>query len=338
MSATHCFESGTWRSFSYLSQKMNETVGPTARTMTDLNTTEANFAITPDSPGTLWRTSVIACIAAINIFLSTSASLSNVLILISLQKVSTLHKPTKLLFQSLAVTDLFVGLILQPFHATFLLSLLTKMDTRATFYIEEINPFVSITLCGVSVLTSTAISVDRLLALYLGLRYRQVVTMSRVRAFVASSWLIGVSCGSLQIWSSRIAWIIASICAALCMLTSIFSYTKIQILLRHRQIQIQVRQGQPSAGKIGLNIERYKATVSAIFWIQVTLLGCYVPFCIVTVLRIFNEKQLYITWLGTATLVYLNSSLNPSLYCWKIREVRQSLKETVAQFCNCALS
>lgn len=129
MSATHCFESGTWRSFSYLSQKMNETVGPTARTMTDLNTTEANFAITPDSPGTLWRTSVIACIAAINIFLSISASLSNVLILISLQKVSTLHKPTKLLFQSLAVTDLFVGLILQPFHATFLLSLLTKMDT-----------------------------------------------------------------------------------------------------------------------------------------------------------------------------------------------------------------
>ena len=146
---------------------MNETVGPTARTMADLNTTEANFAITPDSPGTLWRTSVIACIAAINIFLSISASLSNFLILISLQKVSTLHKPTKLLFQSLAVTDLFVGLILQPFHATFLLSLLTKMDTRATFYIEEINPYVSITLCGVSVLTSTAISVDRLLALYL---------------------------------------------------------------------------------------------------------------------------------------------------------------------------
>ena len=107
---------------------------------------------------------------------------------------------------------------------------------------------------------------------------------------------------------------------------------------RHRQIQIQVRQGQLNEGRIGLNVERYKITVSAIFRIQVTLLGRYVPFFPVTVLRIYNGKKICITWVGTATLVYLNSSLNPSLYCWKIREVRQSLKETVAQFCNCALS
>ena len=35
-----------------------------------------------------------------------------------------------------------------------------------------------------------------------------------------------------------------------------------------------------------------------------------------------------------ATIVYLNSSLNPFLYCWKIREVRQAVKETLRQlFC-----
>lgn len=64
---------------------------------------------------------------------------------------------------------------------------------------------------------------------------------------------------------------------------------------RHRQIQIQVRQGQLNEGRIGLNVEHYKTTVSAIFRIQVTLLGCYVPFFPVTVLRIYNGKKICIT-------------------------------------------
>ena len=33
--------------------------------------------------------------------------------------------------------------------------------------------------------------------------------------------------------------------------------------------------------------------------------------------------------LFTVTLVLLNSSLNPFLYCWKIREVRQAVRDTL---------
>ena len=39
-------------------------------------------------------------------------------------------------------------------------------------------------------------------------------------------------------------------------------------------------------------------------------------------------------WLASqfaATLVYLNSSFNPLLYGWKIRELRQAVKETLRQ-------
>ena len=42
----------------------------------------------------------------------------------------------------------------------------------------------SLTLSGVSIYTLTALSVDRLLALLLGLRYRQVVTLRRVFAAI----------------------------------------------------------------------------------------------------------------------------------------------------------
>ena len=46
--------------------------------------------------------------------------------------------------------------------------------------------------CGVSVLTVTAISVDRLLALMLGLRYRQEVTLKSVWVIAVTSWLLAL--------------------------------------------------------------------------------------------------------------------------------------------------
>ena len=47
-----------------------------------------------------------------------------------------------------------------------------------------------------------------------------------------------------------------------------------------------------------------------------------------------KEKGFYMAWLVTTTLVYLNSSMNPMLYCWKIREVNRAVKDAVRQLCG----
>ena len=60
-------------------------------------------------------------IAAVNIVLSITASLGNILILIALRNATSIHPPTKLLFQCLAITDLGVGLTCQPLIATLML-------------------------------------------------------------------------------------------------------------------------------------------------------------------------------------------------------------------------
>ena len=123
-------------------------------------------------------------IAAVNIVLSITASLGNILILIALRKVTSIHPPTKLLFQCLAITDLGVGLISQPLIATLML-LVHNIDIKIwNVLFSYLFWPLSIAFCGVSVFTSTALSVDRLLALFLGLRYRHVVTLKRIRAFL----------------------------------------------------------------------------------------------------------------------------------------------------------
>ena len=66
-------------------------------------------------------------------------------------------------------------------------------------------------------------------------------------------------------------------------------------------------------------------------WVQLELVACYVPWGIVTVLRKI-AKEYGLAWFGASLLVFLNSSLNPVLYCWKIREVRLVVKDTMRQF------
>ena len=153
--------------------------------------------------------SIVVFPSALNIFLSITASLGNALIPIALDKVTSVHPPTKLLFQCLAVTDLCVGLILQPIYVVTILGVYTAtitINSSITDYVRETQIALSFALCGISVLTSTAISVDRFLALKMGVRYRQVVSLRRVRTAITCFWLIGISVGLLHYFRSvRIA-------------------------------------------------------------------------------------------------------------------------------------
>ena len=76
--------------------------------------------------------------------------------------------------------------------------------------------------CGVSLLTLTAISVDRLLALLLSLRYRQAVTLRQVRLLVVSFWL-----SSFAFLYRDLSIGIMYINMLLCIGTSTFCYIKI---------------------------------------------------------------------------------------------------------------
>ena len=277
----------------------------------------------------------IAFLAGLNIFLSVSAFLGNVLILTALHNVLSLHPPTKALFRCLAVTDLCVGISSQPLYAIEIMNEVIRINWKIAHYGHELGQTLSFVLCGLSILTSTAISVDRLLALLLGLRYRHVVTLWRVRAVIICFLLVFVSVGLINIfYSTRISFTIALVCIILSLVFSVYSYAKIFLRLRQHQGQVQgySHQVQPNGGGIPLNIARYKKTVSSIAWVQLALIACYVPFGIVIIERLRIGIS-HMALMSAITLVYLNSSLNPFLYCWKITDVRQAVKNTLRQFC-----
>ena len=99
-----------------------------------------------------------------------------------------------------------------------------------------------------------------------------------------------------------------------------------------------VQPEQSSRVRSVLNIARYKKTVYSVAWIQFVMLACYGPFIVMAFLFHFGSID-YSTETRIANdvsicLLFLNSSLNPVLYCWRIKDVRQEVKNTIRQ-CLC---
>ena len=295
---------------------------------TEGGTQTDTYQVSPCSPSFLvgLQPQLISFSAA-NILLSITAFLGNFLILVALNKETSLHPPSKLLYRCLATTDLLVGIVTQPLYATYWLSLVHEHWSLCRYVRNAVN-ISSFALCSVSLLTLTAISVDRLLALLLGIRHRAILTVERTRILTATFWVISVASGSFSVTHTRISIWYAIILILSCSVISIASYTKIFRTLSHYQAEVQ---DQTTA----LNIERYRKVVSSALWVQLTLVVCYAPKLIILVVKIYRKKTysshvLVINGI-TSILTYFNSTLNPFLYCWKIKEVRQAVKQTVRQ-------
>ena len=266
------------------------------------------------------------------VILTITATLGNSLILFALHKDKSLHPPSKLLLRCLTVTDLSVGVIGQPAAITLLLSAINQnwKLCRVAKYLA----YVTTTICsGVSLATLTAIGVDRLLALLLGLRYRQVVTVKRVRTIIFLFWLKSSAVGVLYVWNMTAYFITSTVLVMLQVIISTYSYARIFHTFRRLQKQVKYFFGG-QRGSISPKMVRYKRTVINALWVHLTLATCYLPFAVVMTVAATKglSPSLFLAEFVAVSLVYLNSSLNPVLYCWKIKEVRQAVKEILRQF------
>ena len=273
----------------------------------------------------------VAFLSATNIFLSITAFVENSLVLVALHKTCSLHPPSKLLYLNLAITDLCVGLIVEPLYVSYLMSVLNER-WNVCYYALLSSVITSYVMCSASLLTLTVASTDRLLALLLGLRYRQVVTLKRTRMTVAILWILSFVSTSSYFWDVGILILWGKISVPLSLIVSGFSYTKIFLTLRRNQIQVQDHsfQGQPQQRTL-LNKARYRKAVSNALWVQLVLAFCYFPYGIAEAITPQRGIRLsgYLAREFTKTLVFLHSSLNPLLYFWKMRELRQAVKNTL---------
>ena len=205
--------------------------------------------------------------------------MGNTLILIALHKETSLYRPSKVLLRNLVASDLCIGLV-QLVYGAVGISILQGwwQICRLLFFVNGIAANISIT---VSLWTITAISVDRLLALLLKLRYRPVVTVRKVYAVAIASWVCnGINISTATLWCFSLdAWkVLFGKNIAVCLITSTYSYTRtfIKLCHQHSSVQNNLREAENQTARA--DITRYRKTVSSALWLQLALLFCYLPY------------------------------------------------------------
>ena len=273
----------------------------------------------------LHPTLMVNCVA--NAFLSFTAIVLNVITIQALRKTPSLSRTLKTLLLNLSISDLGVGLLVQPLYVASLVMENEQNTNNIAFYVVrkahiiQRQVFVSASFLSVFVLT-----VDRFLAIHLHLRYQELVTHKRVVAVVVSTWAFRASITFLRQFYLTMG-SLRAIIVVVCIITTGLLYCKIYAAVRHHTNQIHVLQVQQVAQNGEMpNAARQRKMVVATFYVYVVYLVCYLPVACIVFAKT-NGETVLLSRLEyfTLTLAYLNSSLNPLIYCWKMRHIRQTV-------------
>ena len=245
----------------------------------------------------------------------------NIVTIHAIRKTSSLPKTLKTLLLSLAVSDVGVGFLVQPFYISLLVKWVQENDSECNTYMAFdiiVGLFSIASFCGV-----VALSVDRFLAIHLHLRYQEVVTHKRVVAAVISIWVLSVFFSLMPLWvPADIRTLLLYIGYVIGLLLTTLVYIRIYLAVKHHKNQIQVLQVQNATqnGTIANFAKVIKSSVYT-YYVYLVFLVCYLPHFIIINPSIAWKK----VFLFSLTLVFLNSSLNPIIYCCKMRHIQQAL-------------
>ena len=198
-------------------------------------------------------------------------------------------------------------------------------NTALIVYSIILNLFLFASFFGVM-----ALSLDRFLAIHLHLRYKELVTHKRVVVGMISVWVSSTFLSLIRPWiSEKIIWVIFAIIEVACVIAAAFLNYKIYVAVKRHSHQLQVLHLQQVAQNVELaSVWRLRKSAVATVYVYIVFLVCYLPdICMLFVTTTISEPNtgleslvLYIN-----TLVFLNSSLNPLIYCWNMRHIRQTM-------------
>ena len=233
-------------------------------------------------------------------------------------------RPSMLILCSLALSDLLVGLVAQPIYIAKELS----EDPS----LQKIWNTLGNSLCGVSMGLITAKSIDRLMAVHYHLRYSTLVTIFRLRFMVAIIWCVSFALSGVYFWDIFWYGILSVMNTGICLAISTLSYISIYRVVRRHHFRIRTQNAAVAVeGNENLHMKQLvKSTVNT-FVFHISMLACYFPMYILLFLySVSSSHNLWRKeWNFYMTLLLVNSSINPFLYYWRLRDLRLAIKETI---------
>ena len=104
--------------------------------------------------------------------------------------------------------------------------------------------------------------------------------------------------------------------------------------LKSRQIspESDIQSNQLQNAQTREALRQRKSAYNALF-LYVVLLACYLPFLLSAILYLTSTSEIsfLVAKCASLFLICMNSSSNPIVYCWRYREIRQTVKSTMTR-------
>ena len=297
-----------------------------------MNTTQELFCYGIPASSLVVRSKVLISLMVLNTFISITATIGNLLVLMTIWQSPHLHSPSNTLLFGLALSDLCVGVASEPLEVGFQAVLFHNSGKITSCTLTKVRNLISVYLTLATLLTVTAMSVDRYLAIYLHLRYEQVVTEKKTRKVILCLWLISSLPSVIMAFDQAMtSYLVMTLIIAVCIVIISFVWIKIYQVVRHHQAQIQ---DQMAVASHSFNMARFRNSAINTMLVLVIVLVCYTPLLVSNLCLAANLIPLNVVLLEICYIfVLLNSSLNPFVYFWRQRDLRAQAKQLVMRFC-----
>ena len=284
----------------------------------------------------LQKPTIILCV--VNVILAVAAATGNSFIIAAIYKKSNLHTPTNTLICALAFSDLGVGLLVHTSFVPYKIAEIKKENRL--FCLSQTIHFATVVLFSIfSLLIITSIAIERYLALRLSVIFNSTVTVSRVVKVVAGCFLLSLAVLIIGVAKySTVLDMTTSAIMIICLTvnTSVYLtiFREVRRLKRRlepsrQQSAEQVDGSNTDNNKASITLTKYNRSVNTTLAISSLLLICYVPIVaniiVANFVKIERVSALQVVFGATSTLMYLNSTLNPLLYMFRIRPLRSAV-------------
>ena len=279
-----------------------------------------------------WNPSWSSTIASTTVISITSplAILLNASLIVAVLKKKKLQSICNILVASMAASDLLIGAVAQPLFLRGLYRLQGDYEKMCTIILAG---FFAMYLQSASIYQLTFIAWERYIAIAKGLNYKFIITKSRVKACIITSWVLtALSVVPSALYTLSIVgkelWVIAdaivfTIPLSICLLAIVYFYAAMSCFQRKAKkttfLSVQVARA---------TLER-KITKTSVL-LTLCLLVFFSPTLVllfVAYLTRFRDRNAY---LWCVIIIQLNSCASPILYFYRNRRFRN----TVLQMLN----
>ena len=266
----------------------------------------------------------------------------NLLIICVVIKNRSLQTVSNLLLTSLAVSDFSTGMLTQPLIITSL-SVILRCRSICWLFVSSFQT--GYYLAMVSFLTLIAVSLDRYIAIFYPYKYQHLTASnSRALRIIIVTWMLPIITVAVSFATNnmRLQSLVLAILAPLAIILSAVAQVRTlaavrRVYKREASLSIAGTADSKTARQRRNRLISNKATRVAAM-ILLTTVFCYLPYSVLTLIRSLRSDKFAFQGIydWTKTLVVLNSTLNPIIYCLNLRDMRGKIFQMFCPHCCAA--